>query len=168
MFSVECLCIGHATTESLTIKNQNWTSAQHFTHQITLTLLNSALTHTSCMDLYNSCATSQIFKFFGYMMVHHFFNSLPSLWKKITDLFGVFSFSSFLQSTQPDCSSHGGLPVMASSGQPLDLYPGWHTPASLAVGLSVPAAGGGSQRNGEATWDTVWTQTQEELTWQRK
>lgn len=172
MFLVECLCSGHTITESLAIKNKPL--AQHFTqlgimqHQITLTLL--AGLHLVCMDRYSLCATSQIFRLFGFALQFtissfpfpHFIN------EKTTDLLGTFSLSSFLQSAQPDCSSHGGLPVMASSGQPLDLYPGWHTPASLALGLSVPAAGGGSQWNCEATWDTVWTQTQEELTWQRK
>lgn len=65
------------------------------------------------------------------------------------------SLPAHIQSTWPNCSGHSGLPVVAQPGQLPDFSPRRHTTVILAAGLSVPAAGGGGQRSGEATRDTV-------------
>lgn len=69
------------------------------------------------------------------------------------------AFSAF-QTAVPDCTGHSRLPVMASLRQPLGIWSGWHTPAGLAVSVSVPHAGGCGQRSCETTWNKVWTQPQ--------
>lgn len=49
----------------------------------------------------------------------------------------------------PDFPGYSRLPVMASPQQPPAIWPGRHTPDGLAIGISVPNAGGRAQRSGE-------------------
>lgn len=51
---------------------------------------------------------------------------------------------------------------MASPQQPPAIWPGRHTPDGLAIGISVPNAGGRAQRSGETPWNKVWKQPQDQ------
>lgn len=105
-------------------------------------------------------------KIIGYFLLAHasrsaFLHFCSPLKKKKNCHKNWFLGFSVFQTVFPDCPGYGGLPVMASPRQPPAVWPGRHTPAGLAVGVSVPHAGGRAQRSGETPRNKVWKQPQD-------